>query len=258
EKILSLSEVKMQDGFFTGTISPSGNSSRCLMGVRRIGELIGDRNAVIDTTGWIKGRKARNYKLAKIEILKPDVIACFGETPYYLSDYNVFNVESFVIRKRSRELRSSIRGRMYFEWLEGSELREFEHHKIYNTSLFRGEKVDSELLDELIEEEIVYAEKGFDFLNVCLSRETEIGYELVRALREIYGVEEVNIFTAEQFKGLIVGLYSERYLGAGVIESIDVMNRKISVRTPVREDVEKVEFGEIRLENGRDFYARIP
>ncbi|HID42583.1 MAG TPA: hypothetical protein EYP30_02210, partial [Archaeoglobaceae archaeon] len=32
EKILSLSEVKMQDGFFTGTISPSGNSSRCLMG----------------------------------------------------------------------------------------------------------------------------------------------------------------------------------------------------------------------------------
>jgi len=258
QKIISLSDVKMQDGFFTGTISPSGNTSRCLMGVKKIAERIGDNGVVIDTTGWIRGRKARDYKLAKIEIMKPDVIACFGEIPYYLSDYNVFSVDSFVVKKRSRELRSSIRGRIYLEWLDGAELREFGHQIIYNTSLFRGERISDELLDELIEAEIVYAEKGFDFLNICIDREIEIGYELLRALKEIYRVEEVNVFTTEQFKGLLVGLYGDRYLGAGLVEEIDIMNRRVSVRTPVKEDVRRVEFGEIRLEDGRDVYAKIP
>lgn len=258
DKIMSLSDVKMLDGFFTGTISPSGNTSRCLIGVKKIAELAGKRGAVIDTTGWIKGRKARDYKLAKIEIMKPDVIACFGEVPYYLSDYNIFRVESFVVKKRSRELRSSIRGRIYLEWLDGSELREFGHPIIYNTSLFKGERISDELLNELIETEIVYAEKGFDFLNICLNKEVDVGYELLRALKEIYRVEEVNVFTTEQFKGLLVGLYGERYLGAGLIEEVDIINRKVSIRTPVKEDVRRIEFGEIRLEDGRDIYVRIP
>jgi len=264
--VISISHVEMFDGFFVGSISPMGRETRCLKGVAKLMDRVdknlkdGDR-IIVDTTGWVKGKRARDYKLAKIEIVKPDVIVCFGKAPYYLSDYNVVEVESFVLKKRSRELRSSIRSEIYSRWLEGSELRSFsvDAVKLGNTTLFKGEPVDESFIKEVVESNVVFAEKGIDFLNVCVDSEFEVGFELVRALREVYGVEDVNIFTLQQLEGLLVGLYSERYLGMGVIKKVDIEGRKLEILTPVKDNVTKVEFGEIRLdENMKEIITRIP
>jgi polynucleotide 5'-hydroxyl-kinase GRC3/NOL9 len=258
EGILSLSDIKMFDGFFTGYISPANNVSRCIRGVKRLSNIIGSDEAIIDSTGWIRGRRARDYKLAKLEIIEPDVIACFGEIPYYLEDYEVYRVDSFVLKKRSRELRGVIRERIYSKWLEDAEMMEFDCNIVYNTSLFKGEEIHDSLLSELIEEEIIFTEKGYDFLNIIVRTKFEAGFELLRAIKEIYGVEEVNILAENDFKNLMVGIYSEKYLGIGLIENVDFENKKIKIITPARKDVKRIEFGELRLESGKDVFAKIP
>ncbi len=260
--IISISNVEMVDGFFVGVVSPTGKEARCLQGVakimNRIEKLRGEDYVIIDTTGWVKGKKARTYKLAKIEIIDPDLIVCFGETPYYLKDYNTFEVESFVLKKRSKELRSEIRSRIYERWLENSQLRRFsiEEVDIGNTTLFKGEEV--EFLEGVLETRVLFAEKGYDFLNVCVEEEVNVGLELIKALLDVYDVRDVCIFSIDQIRGLLVGLYSDRYLGCGLLKDIDVENKEIVVETPVSEDVKRIEFGEIKLENFKEVQVRVP
>jgi len=260
--IVSISNVEMVDGFFVGVVSPTGKEARCLQGVakimNKIEKLRGEDYVIIDTTGWVKGKKARAYKLAKIKIIDPDLIVCFGETPYYLKEFNTFEVESFVLKKRSKELRSEIRSRMYERWLENSQPRRFsiEEVEIGNTTLFKGEEV--EFLEGVLEAKVLFAEKGYDFLNVCVEEEVNVGLELIKALLDVYDVRDVCIFSIDQIRGLLVGLYSDRYLGCGLLKDIDVENKEIVVETPVSENVKKIEFGEIKLENFKEVQVRVP
>ncbi len=264
--ITSISEVQMIDGYFVGTISPTGREARCLRGVASIISKVddlakeGDR-IIIDTTGWTKGKKAREYKLAKVEIIKPDLIVCFGNIPYYLKRYSTFEVESFVLKKRSREVRSSIRSRLYAKWLENAELRRFEDDEVEfeNTTLFKGEKI--EFLEGVLDAKVIFAEKGADFLNVCVEKEVEVGGELIKALLEIYEVKEVCIFSPDQLKGLMLGLYDRdgRYLGFGLLRGLDVENRSIEVFTSVGGEVGRIEFGEIKLNDDlKEVVTRVP
>lgn len=264
--IVSISEVQMIDGYFVGTISPTGREARCLKGVASIFAKVedlakdGDR-IIIDTTGWTKGKRARDYKLAKIEIIKPDLIVCFEKVPYYLKSYNTFEVESFVLKKRSREVRSSIRSRLYAKWLENAELKRFEADKIEleNTTLFKGEKI--EFLEGVLDAKVIFAEKGSDFLNVCVEKEVEVGGELIKALLEIYEVKDICIFSPDQLNGLMLGLYDKkgRYLGFGLLRGLDVENKTIDVFTTVDGEVGRVEFGEIKLNDDlREMVVRVP
>jgi polynucleotide 5'-hydroxyl-kinase GRC3/NOL9 len=264
--VTSISEVKMIDGFFVGSISPIGREARCLRGVAKLIEEVeknlkeGDR-IIVDTTGWVRGKRARNYKLAKLEMIQPDIVLCFGEVPHYLSEFNVLKVESFVFKRRSRELRSSIRSEIYSEWLKNSCIRFFnvDSVKIENTTLFKGEYIDASLLQEIIDTKVTFIEKGFDFLNVCVEEEVKVGTELIRALKGIYGVEDICFFTQQQLEGLLVGLYNERYLGTGVIKKVHLDEKKLEILTPVEDVVLRIEFGEVKLdENMREVHVRVP
>ncbi|HIP63267.1 MAG TPA: hypothetical protein EYH04_04035 [Archaeoglobus profundus] len=264
--IISLSEIKMVDGFFVGSITPTGKEAKCLRGVatimNKLKDLVKeDDKIIIDTTGWTKGKKAREYKLAKIEIIKPDLIVCFGEIPYYLKDYNTFKVDSFVLKKRSREVRSNIRSRIYAEWLKDSDVRVFKANevKFESTTLFKGEPI--EFLEGVLDAKVLFAERGPDFLNVCVEKEVDVGFELVKALLEVYEVKDVCIFSPQQLIGLLVGLYDKngRYLGCGLIKSINIEEKSIEVQTAVKEDVAIVEFGEIKLDNNmKEVIVRVP
>ena len=262
--ITSISQVEMIDGFFVGLISPTGKEARCLQGVsyvfNRLEEYKSDGDKVIiDSTGWVKGKKAKYYKLAKLEIIKPDLVVCFGEVPYYLKNFNTFKVDSFVLKKRSREVRSAIRSRIYEKWLENCEVRQFELDKIElgNTTLFKGEKI--EFLEGVLDVKVLFAEKGYDFLNVCVEKAVEVGLELIKALLDVYDVRDICIFSIDQLKGLLVGLYNDRYLGCGLLENIDLEKRVIEIKTPVKEDIKRIEFGEIKLdENYKEVVVRVP
>lgn len=166
-----------------------------------------------------------------------------------------------MLKKRSREVRSSIRSRLYAKWLENSELRKFKVDELEfeSTTLFKGEKI--EFLEGVLDAKVIFAEKGADFLNVCVEKEVEVGGELIKALLEVYEVKEVCIFSPDQLKGLMLGLYDKdgRYLGFGLLKGLDVEERSIDVLTSVRGEIGRVEFGEIKLSDDlKEVITRVP
>jgi polynucleotide 5'-hydroxyl-kinase GRC3/NOL9 len=266
--VLHISQLQMEDGYFIGSISPAGRESTCLKAVAKLKRLIKGDRAIFDSTGWVKGRKARDYKLAKLEILEPEIIACFGDVPYYLNDFNTVQVESFVVKKRSREMRCEVREETYRENLNGAFTRIFRIEqgvKLGNTSLFSGEEISL----EGIFDSVVYAEKGYDFLNIITSEPQKPSPSVIKSLCDIFEVQEVNITSLEDLRGLVVGLYGkqgkseEKYLGMGLLESIDFESREITVFTGIGGDISRIDFGEIRLqkrgdEGFKEYFVRIP
>ncbi|AIY89701.1 Clp1/GlmU family protein [Geoglobus acetivorans] len=254
--VYSLQQLEISEIAFAGVISPSGFESRCLRAFTHLVKRVKGR-AVVDTTGWVKGWRAREYKLSKIEAFEPDVVACFGQPPYYLEGYETITLESFVVKKRDRNLRASIRGRRYEHWL--SELEEVEvcidDVKTRNTSMLRGYRMEDDLLSSF--GDVVYAEKGFDFLNIY-SENFDAGREAISMLRELYGVAEVNIVKPSDLRGLFLGLFrGNRYLSPGILKDIDFEERKIKILG--RKDTDTVEFGSFRLdEDLKEILVRVP
>jgi len=269
--ITSVSDVRMFDGAFTGTISPMGRELRCLNAVLEIKEKLERINGKIDftlmdSTGWVKGRRAFEYKLAKIKILKPDLILSFekeGILPDII-EIDTFSVESFVAKKRDRNTRINFRSKRYMEFLRTPHRISLDLRRLRcSTQLLKGDRLGKDstsILEDVLPSEIVYVEKSLDCLNIFTYDLPEIGRELLKAIRDIFDVEEVNIYSENEMRGLVVGLYSDRYLGFGLIERIDFEKRAIDVLTSerIKESlVSRIEFGEFRLdENYREIFLR--
>lgn len=68
--------IRAEDIYFTGTLSPPGNLLPALVGAKKVLDLAVSRceKLVIDTTGLIAGPLGRVFKHYKIELLNPDVI----------------------------------------------------------------------------------------------------------------------------------------------------------------------------------------
>ncbi len=271
ESVPFLSEVEMLDGFFTGTISPMGRESKCIRGFsslcRKAREL--GKPTVVDTTGWVKGRKAREYKLAKIEAFSPDAIVFVGMSEDAISVYSenlenagceILFVDSFVPKKRDRESRLEIRNSLYKNWFEGAEEFEVRPPALRGTTLFRGKRIeDGELLDVLsVFGEIVFAEKGSYFLNVCV-RGADISQEALKVVKEIFEVEEVTVFEEEWMNGLLCGIYDGgRYICPGLVREVDFEGRVLRIEARNIPEMSRIELGEYRIVNGREEFVRVP
>ncbi|MBO8182444.1 MAG: hypothetical protein H0Z28_06595 [Archaeoglobus sp.] len=266
-KLISISEAKMTDGEFVGTISPGGMETRCLNAVfdvkrkvERLNEKVNGAT-IIDSTGWVKGKKAQEYKLAKLNILQPELILAF-ENPSFTEfvDFEFLEVEPFPAAKRSRNARINFRSKKYAEHLSEAGEIELEVKNLRSRSwkIFKGKPLDGEELGILREifGKIVYAEKGDDFLNVFVEEKPEISKGILKTLKEIYSVGDLHIVPEEELIGLVVGLYSERYLGFGLVKGIDYEG-KLKILTSVKDRITRIEFGEFRLdENFKECYVK--
>ena len=271
-KVPFLRDVKMLDGFFAGTISPMGREAKCIRGFASLckkAENLKKELTVVDTTGWVKGKRARDYKLAKLEIFNPDIVVFTSSELLKLYEEDVsaecISVDSFVPKKRNKEMRLEIRSKIYKKWLEPSASYVVDRHRLKGTTLFRGEEMkDRDLLSALsVFGDVIFAETGCGFLNVCVEK-AEVNSEAVRAVKDIFGVDEVNVFEPEWFENLICGVYSlesseEKYICPGLVESVDFEEKKIFFRAKEMESTGVVvELGEFKLVNGREEFVRIP
>jgi len=259
--ITSLSQVEMLNGYFVGVLSPTGRESRCLRGVERLWRELKDKEGrkIVDTTGWIKGKRAKEYKLAKLEIIQPDLVVSFEGKPGFLEDYEVFEVEKGFVIERDRSERMRIRIENYKSWLKNSDIFELKisEIKIESTNLFKGKRVVKDFIQEVLGVEVLFVEKGEDFLNVCVAEKPVITSEIVKSLKELYNVEEICIFRFEDLKELMVGLYSgSRYLGFGILKEIN--EEKISVLTSAKDKIDRVVFGDLKFDGEREILARVP
>lgn len=76
EKFSSWEDLKPEDFYFVGSLSPSGNILRTLEGVEFILKKASSKvdRLIFDTTGYIKGQEALYFKKRKIELIQPDLI----------------------------------------------------------------------------------------------------------------------------------------------------------------------------------------
>ena len=260
--IVSLSEIKMENGYFIGVLSPTGREARCLRGVERLWRELKEKEGrkIIDTTGWIRGKRAKEYKLAKLEIIQPDLVVSFEGKPEFLEDYDVFEVEKGFVIERDRQERMRIRIENYKTWLKDSEVIDIvlSKVKIENTNLFKGERIVKDFIQDVLGVEVIFVERGLDFLNICVSEKPLITSEIVKSLKELYNVEEICIFKFDDLKDLMVGLYSgTKYLGFGIVKEINEQN--ISILTSVkRDEIDRIVFGEIKFDGEKEILARVP
>ncbi|MEM0332447.1 MAG: Clp1/GlmU family protein [Archaeoglobaceae archaeon] len=252
KNVISISEVKMQNGFFVGSISPMGRESKCLRGVVKLWKELSklEGRKIVDTTGWIKGKRAREYKLAKLEIINPDIVASFEGKPECLSDYKLFEVESQNLIIRSREERARIRAANYAKWLKGSKKISLD-----NFELISGKAIPKEFIQDLISAEVEFVKKSDEYIAICTKKQAEIDPEIIKGLKELYGVEEVFIFAKDELKGIICGLYKkDRYLGMGMLSMLD---GKYVIETQF-DDFDRIEVGEVRFDGEKEYILRLP
>lgn len=250
--IVTLSDVKMINGFFVGSTTPQGREVKCLRGVaklwRELRKLEGRK--IVNTTGWIKGKRAKEYKMAKIEIIAPDLVVSFEGKP--IENLEIYEVEKGYAVKRDKVERLRARCESYARFLRNAKVFELKKPNIrLKPDFFQGKDV-SEFISMVLGAK-VSARLGEDFLAIFTEGEVEIDYGIARELKELYGIEEIFVFSEKELKNIVVGLYKgERYQGMGLL---NFLNEKIAIESEILE-FDAVEVGEMRFEGGKEFFLR--
>jgi polynucleotide 5'-kinase involved in rRNA processing len=80
--IQKLSDASLRGLYFVGNTSPHGCTRDCIQSAAAAVERAKARNAeviLVDSTGWIAGEAAKQFKLAKIEAIRPSLIIAIAE-----------------------------------------------------------------------------------------------------------------------------------------------------------------------------------
>jgi len=250
--VVSLSKVSMINGFFVGSITPQGREAKCLQGVARLWKELRrlDGRKIVDTTGWVKGRGAKEYKLAKLEIIEPDLIASFEGKPF---DWKTFEVEKGYVIRRDKIDRAKARFESYQKFLRGARILELERDRInLKPDLFRGKDV-TQFIESVLGVKVVFARLGENHLAICTKEDCNPDYVILKELKELYEVDDIFLFSEGEVRNFVAGLYREKkYIGIGLIKGI---NDRISLES-AQSEFDTIEIGEIRLEGGRECFIK--
>ncbi|MEM4945744.1 MAG: Clp1/GlmU family protein [Archaeoglobaceae archaeon] len=251
--VVNLSQVQMINGFFVGSITPQGRELKCLRGVARLWSELKklEGRKIVDTTGWVKGRRAREYKLAKLEIIEPDLVVSFEGKIF--DDWEVFEVENSFVMKRDKIERAKARCESYKKFLRNAIVVEVKRENVMlKPDILRGKDV-SEFVETVLGVKLSFAKLGDEFLAICTKENCYPDHTILRELKELYEVNDVFIFSETEFKNIIVGLYKgKKYLGMGLLKAV---NDKLLIESAFS-DFDLVELGEIRFDDGKECFIK--
>lgn len=269
----ALSEVKLADAYFVGATSPSWVMERVICGVslllseafKRGAELI-----VINTSGWIAGKGARELKLNIAAITQPDVIIAIerrGELEHLLKPLKGLTKPEIIripcsksIRVRTREDRKMIREAAYGRFLKEAKVRSISIDEVglsysFLGSGFQPSKEALREIEEMVEAPLVYCEESEDSLLIIVGKDSNTKPGVAELLKERFGKQEVRILPEGFERNLIVGLRSPegKFLGIGIIREINYRKRFIQLITKVDEEVRLIEVGQMKIgEDGKE------
>uniref|UniRef100_A0A7C3VG57 polynucleotide 5'-hydroxyl-kinase n=1 Tax=Archaeoglobus fulgidus TaxID=2234 RepID=A0A7C3VG57_ARCFL len=252
---VNLSQAEYINGYFAGVISPMGREVKCIRGVARLWKELRklEGRKIVNTTGWVRGKRALDYKLAKLEIINPDIVAAFDDAD--LENWSVYRVESGEVVERSREERARIRMEKYRKELEGSKPVLVDRSKV-SGRFFNGKRIIKDFMEEVLGVSIREVRRGDDFLLIITERRFEVNNSIIESLKTLYGVEDIYIVSEDEIKGLVVGLYSgNRYLGLGVVRELGENEFLIETR---HTDFDKIVLGEFGIGQEKEYMLRLP
>lgn len=264
-------QVKMLEPefmYFIGDKSPRGHLLQMLMGVREAVSSVRGRTVLINTTGFVDGAAARVLKRCKIEATDPELVVIIerseGELEHLARTVprgsEVIRVSSpvrDVLKDRSYRIlsrRASLR-----RYLKDGFVREIEIDDVdlENTFLLTGrEKSEySSFLGDLLGSNVIWVEEAPDMLLILT--EGHFDRAKVRKLEDLLK-KEVRCAPKVFYEDLYVGLKSGgRCAGVGILKSLDLRNRRATVLTKYRGEVDCISLGFMRVtEEGDELGVR--
>ena len=234
--------------YFVGAISPVRNSLPLLTGTRLMVDAAQEASTefvVIDTTGYIHQPAAVILKQHKIDIVQPHHIVCIGRSremekitasyrmmdwlkTHYLPKHKMARIKSIQRRQQNRQTKF----RTYFE---NSMIQNITFSEVCSarTPFFNGKianQKDVDILMQLTEKEILYAEWGHRELAIITSR--RLTTSTIMKIKDYLSLKKVFTEAATYFHRRNVGLVdrSGTTIGIGIIESVDFQNQELRIR----------------------------
>jgi len=265
--LVFLSELELEDAFFIGLTSPSGLLHRSITGIVKMVNKASELGAdviLIDTTGWVFDRQARDLKTCKIQVVEPDYVVLLqrnGELEHLVAPFRNTNISiirlpaSPVVRPRSREERREIRRRIFSEAFKNGREIWINLNKVGVAYSFLGTGLQAspeivKQLEQFLNIKILYCEESPDSLLIILPNSTNINGEVKERLKETFGKREVIFSTPEKLNHLLVSFTDNtgKFLGLGCIIDFDLENQRLKIYTKVEEEkISTISFGYLKV-----------
>ena len=273
--VIDLVNLPLDDAVFIGNTSPYNVIDKIISGLLKLkceAEKKGSNLIIVNTDGWVDGAEAIKYKYQLISSLKPKfTVVLQGDGSLNPLINSLMNVETHLlavetpknVKKRDREMRRIIRETLYKRYLKDAKVRTIPLSwiKMYGNLEISG-RVDQTLkrrLEEIIGNKLVYCESSQSSIILVLKEglllsedeKLKIASEFNRPVRVICEGEE---------RGLLVSLEGSegKFLGIGIINSIEYDRGILKVYTNVDETVSRVCVGQIRLsEKGSEIESHL-
>lgn len=243
-----LRELNPDKIFFIGSTSPMNNEDMVILGAYKlVNEAVNQADIVIvNSDGWVEGSRALRYKSRLIMALNPDTLILMrgsGAVSYMSKCFEkftkVFQVRSpLKILPKEHGQRRIRREISYVDLLLHSTPKIISMDKVgfLGTLLFAGNEVKSELIDKII----LRCEKTGNYLVLLVRNRNDLKkvLEIEAVLKKAHGTKGLKVIPLEDLKGLLVGLVDSKleFIGVGVLNKIDIKNRKIHLLTYVDEE----------------------
>lgn len=218
-----LFRLRADDSYFIGLTSPSRVASRVaetIVKCKKEAIRSGTSFLVINTDGWVEGQEAVRYKVMLTESVEPSVVVGIRREAELeaildkLGQTPVLSAEPpFNVRKRNRDSRRILRELSYKKHMQNAKIR------VFQLGLTKVEAIQCS----------PFSASSDDDGSKMKDKERPERDE----------------------RGLIAGLYDQnnRFLGLGVIRSLDYRRGIVKVSTPVAHSVAAIRIGKIRLDN---------
>lgn len=252
---------------FVGATNPVGRLLDVVVGVRRLADEARRRGAesvIVDTSGMISGQVAIKLKLAKLEVLQPDVIlalrrgreldallrvvpAACRATVFPLAPAEAARVKPTALRRARRAAR-------FAQYLKEARLHEIDPRRVIPADgwLFTGRALEPHILRAAADSfrtEIIYGEQTPDGVRL-VSRGAPTS-PTPAALQELFGTRRVTVTPPTVFHNLLVGLLEEggRLAEIGLLQNVDFAARILRVLSPLRSEgaLRALRYGRLRL-----------
>jgi len=263
----SLENAKAVSVRFVGSVSPSNIVQRVVAATKELFDEALKRGCdliIINTSGWVNGRGARELKYNVITTIHPSHLVLIQRTnevehlvkPFEKSDIKIIRVQpSPAVKPKTKEERKARRESIFKNYFANAKVRKVSLTSVrLMYSLFTtGAVLSKEDLEKYGREmglDFIYGEEGRDFLFLVSRGPVEGKAKIEEEMAKRYGKEEVILTWPGEEKGLIVGLLGSdlSYLGLGLIREIDYPKKVIELLTPVEDLISVIQIGLVKLD----------
>ncbi|MEM0217268.1 MAG: Clp1/GlmU family protein [Candidatus Nezhaarchaeales archaeon] len=266
--IYSLENVEAVSARFVGSVSPANIIQRVIAATKQLYDEAVSKGCdviVINTSGWINGRGARELKYGVISTIHPNYVVLIQRTnevehlvkPFERSDVNIIRVHpSSAVKLKTKEERKARRESIYRNYFANAKVRKIglSSVRIMYSLFTTGVVLSNEDLEKYNKEtglNLIYGEECRDSLFLVNREPVQGKTKMEEEIARIYRKEEVLLTWIGEERGLLVGLLGPdlSYVGLGLIREVDYLRRSIELLTPVETAISVIQVGLIKLDD---------